>query len=279
MSEEELPYIHKFRDARGKIRRVFRRKGFKQVTIKNKPGTPEFDEVYHALKEQTAPKTIGQSRAKAGTVDAVAIAYLKSDAFTEGLAPETQRTWRRFIERFRDHRTPSGRRYGENSIATLNEKAIRLFLDGKMPNAQKNSLKAIRAFVRFAIYNGELAGDPTETIKTIKGGVRSQGHMTWLEPQIAQYRERWPLGTMARLAIELLLNIAARRYDAHLMGLTHVKAGKLAWRPHKTLRSTGKLSRSGSGWSFSKPSTLRSSALRYSSLWRLRAHISCSSSA
>ncbi|NEU97547.1 tyrosine-type recombinase/integrase [Bradyrhizobium sp. UFLA 03-164] len=64
----------------------------------------------------------------------------------------------------------------------------------------------------------------------------------WLEPQLAQYRERWTLGTVARLAVELLLNIAARRYDAHEIGELHVKAGnKLVWRPHKTLRSTGKL--------------------------------------
>jgi integrase len=64
--------------------------------------------------------------------------------------------------------------------------------------------------------------------------------MTWLEPQIAQYRERWALGTMARLALELLLNIAARRFDAHQIGSQHVRGGKIVWRPHKTLRSTGK---------------------------------------
>lgn len=39
---------------------------------------------------------------------------------------------------------------------------------------------------------------------------------------------------------ELLLNIAARRHDAHLIGQQHNRNGKLTWRPHKTLRSTGK---------------------------------------
>lgn len=51
--------------------------------------------------------------------------------------------------------------------------------------------------------------------------------MTWLEPQVAQYRERWPVCNMARLALELLLNIAARRHYAHLIGLTHIKGDKL----------------------------------------------------
>src|SRR5262245_31952715 len=64
--------------------------------------------------------------------------------------------------------------------------------------------------------------------------------MTWMPPQIEQYRNRWPLGSMARLALELLLNVAARRYDVHELGLTHIKDSKLVWRPHKTLRSTGK---------------------------------------
>ncbi len=65
--------------------------------------------------------------------------------------------------------------------------------------------------------------------------------MTWLEPQVAQYRKRHTVGTVARLALELLLNIAARRHDAHLIGQQHIKNGKLSWRPHKTLRTTGKV--------------------------------------
>src|SRR6185437_4528324 len=76
---------------------------------------------------------------------------------------------------------------------------------------------------------------------------KSQGHMTWLESQVEQYRQRHALGTTARLALELLLNIAARRYDAHEIGEQHVIISnrdgikKLAWRPHKTIHTTGKL--------------------------------------
>jgi integrase len=42
------------------------------------------------------------------------------------------------------------------------------------------------------------------------------------------------------LAIELLLNVATRRGDARQLGQQHIKAGKIVWRPGKTLRSTGK---------------------------------------
>jgi integrase/recombinase XerD len=116
------------------------------------------------------------------------------------------------------------------------------FLEGKTANAQKNSLKAIRFLIRFAISKGELAHDPTEGIDVLKAdGPESTGHMTWLAPQIAQYRQRHALGSFARLALELLLNIAARRHDAHVIGQQHIRDAKLCWPPHKTLRTTGKL--------------------------------------
>jgi integrase/recombinase XerD len=84
------------------------------------------------------------------------------------------------------------------------------------------------------------ADDPSAGVKAVKVG-KSVGHMTWLEPQIAMYRERHKVGTAARLAIELLLNIAARRLDAHMIGHQHIRDGKLCWRPHKTLRTTNKM--------------------------------------
>jgi integrase len=245
MADVKLPFLHSFKDARGKRRHVFRRKGHKTVTIKGAPGSSEFLEAYQALLEKTGgdpPATIGTSKAKSGTVDAWVIAYLKHDAFTKGLAKDTQNSWRPILERFREHKTPGGRRYGENRIATVREKSVRDFLEGKTANQQKNELKVVRGLIRFAKSKGELSNDPTASIVTLKSGIKSAGHLTWFDPQVTQYRDRWPLGTVARLALELLLNIAARRHDAPLLGEQHVKAGsKLSWRPHKTLRTTGKL--------------------------------------
>jgi len=243
MAEITLEYVNSFIDARGRRRHVFRRKGHKRVTIKGKPGSQEFMDAYHALLEKTGGSPspqIGEIKGKAGTVDWLMVRYLKHDDFTKGLAKATQGAWRPILDRFRDHKTPSGRRYGENQIATIREKSIRDFLDGKTPSQQKNELKAVRGFVRFAISQQALSQDPTVNIKPPKAA-KSMGHMTWKEPQIEQYRERHQLGTIARLALELLLNIAARRHDVHFIGQQHISAGKLVWRPHKTLRTTAKL--------------------------------------
>ena len=74
---------------------------------------------------------------------------------------------------------------------------------------------------------------------------KSLGHLTWGEEQIAQYRAAHPPGTAARLTIELMLNIAARRGDVYQLGPQHVQVidgvKKLVWRPSKTKRSTGRL--------------------------------------
>ena len=190
MAEIKLDYVNSFIDARGKRRHQFRRKGHKKVTIKGRPGSPEFMEHYHALLDQTGGSTIeiGASRTKAGTVNAVAVALFKHDTFTKGLAKATQGPWRRMIDRFREFKTPSGRIYGENRISTIEQRSIVTFLEGKTANAQKNSLKAVRFLIRFARSQGELVrGDPTEGIELLKHGPKSMGHMTWLEPQVAQY--------------------------------------------------------------------------------------------
>jgi integrase len=249
MAKLNLPHVNSFMDSRGRLRHVFRRKGHKRVTIAGRPGSPEFMDHYHALLDQTggalSVAEIGASRAKAGTIDAVVATYLKSDAFKKGLAVASQNFRRPILDHFREHRTPSGRRYGDNPLATIQTRNVFSFLEGRTPNSQKNALKTLRHFIAFAQARGECRNDPTAGVKPVRG-VKSMGHMTWKPPQIAQYRERHALGTVARLALELMLNIAARRGDAHHFGKQHQSFDSerqifnLTWRPSKTLRSTGK---------------------------------------
>ncbi|WP_084804234.1 hypothetical protein [Bradyrhizobium sp. NAS80.1] len=58
---------------------------------------PEIPEIEHV--------PVGQSKAKAGTVDAVTIAFYKSDAFKKALANDTQDTWGPILDRFCEHCT------------------------------------------------------------------------------------------------------------------------------------------------------------------------------
>jgi hypothetical protein len=67
--------------------------------------------------------------------------------------------------------------------------------------------------------------DPTEGVKrpTLKN---KDGIATWSEDDIAAFRAHLPLGSMERLALELLLNTAQRRGDVVRMGRQHVRALK-----------------------------------------------------
>jgi integrase len=243
MAQLRLDYVTSFIDSRGKLRHVFRRKGFNKVTIKGRAGSPEFMDHYHQLLDQTGGPlpgaNIGASRTKPGTIDALIVRYLQHDSFKKGLAPATQAMQRQILDNFRQCMTAGGRRYGENRLATIQRKNITDVLAGKTPNAQRSWLKTLRAWIAFAIGQDEIKADPTTGINTARLG-KTSGHMTWGDAQIAQYRARHATGTMARLALELMLNVAARRFDAHLLGRQHLNNGCLTWRPSKTKSTTGR---------------------------------------
>ena len=248
MATFRLDFVHSFIDARGKLRHVFRRNGHKTVTIKGRPSSPEFMDEYHALLERTGgtlPQNIGASLNKEGTIDALILRYVKHNTFIKGLALATQNMRRPILDHFRNFRTPSGRRYGANKLAGMQRHNVTAVLAGKTPNAQRNWLKTIRGLMAFGIEQGECTVDPSAGIKPDRG-IKSAGHMTWKPPQIALYREHHVVGTTARLALELMLNVAARREDARKLGRQHMsfdadhQVWKLTWRPSKTLRSTGK---------------------------------------
>jgi len=239
MATIKLKYVNSFPDRHGKLRHQCRIPGRKSFGLPGVPGSVEFMEAYQAaLAGAPVSRTdLGASRTTTGTVNAAVVRYYKDKLFTDALAPESQRMRRAILERLRNE-------HGEKRIALLTKAHIVKLLEPMTPHAQKNWLKTMRGLVAYAVSKEMIAADPTEGVTPTKAP-KSNGHMTWREPQIERFRGYYPLGTMARLALELMLNIAARRYDAHALGHQHIrdegKGPKLCWRPHKTLRTTNKL--------------------------------------
>ena len=231
MTKIKLAYIQEFVDRHGMVRRYFRKAGCKTVMLPGAPGSDEFTEAYQ--RALASLPTTEFKAAKEGSIDALVTAYLRDDSFTKALASETQRMRENILERFRA-------KHGTKSIRTLETRHVIAMLEKKRPYAQKNWLKTLRGLMLFAVAKNYRGDDPTAGVIAAKPPVKSHGHMTWGDEQIAAYRKRHPIGTMARLAIELLLNVAARRWDAHQLGAQHVRHGRIEWRPHKTLRKTGK---------------------------------------
>jgi hypothetical protein len=91
MTKIKLQFVHEYIDRHGKVRRYFRRPGFKTKTLKGLPGSDEFMAAYQSALAESAPLEIGAGRFDPKSIDALITSYLKSDTFTKALANETQR--------------------------------------------------------------------------------------------------------------------------------------------------------------------------------------------
>jgi hypothetical protein len=95
-----------------------------------------------------------------------------------------------------------------------------------------------------AIITGQMA----VAIVELRRAPRTGGHLTWGDSEIAKYRKAHQLGTVARVALELMLNVAARRGDACRLGRRHVtKDGRALLRAYVlklfSCRTTGRNSK------------------------------------
>ncbi len=111
MTRIRLQYVHEFVDRHGEPRWYLRRPGFKRVRLPVPPGSQMFMDAYKSALNGAARIEIGATRSTAGTVGALVSAYLNGIAFNN-LAPETRRSRRGILERFRDE-------HGNKRVATL----------------------------------------------------------------------------------------------------------------------------------------------------------------
>jgi integrase len=223
-------YVHSFIDDRygkAKARYYFRRRGHKQVALPGMPGSIEFEQAYAAaMANAPLPTDIGTKRIRAGSIDALVIAYFNSPAFL-ALSPATQSTYRGILEAFT-------REHGPKPLSPLTRKHLEAMLARKLktPAAANHWLRLIKQLMRFAVREGLRPNDPARDIDYIKR--RSAGFHTWSEDEISAFETCHPIGSKARLALALLLYTAQRRSDVVRMGRQHVRAGVVHVRQQKT---------------------------------------------
>jgi integrase len=74
--------------------------------------------------------------------------------------------------------------------------------------------------------------DPTRDVRAIR--VKSAGHHSWTDAEIAQFERHHPVGSRARLALALLVYTGQRRGDVIRMGPQHDLDGALHVKQEKT---------------------------------------------
>jgi intergrase/recombinase len=161
------------------------------------------------------------------------VLYYENAAFLQGLAKSTQGPQRSLLERRR-------KGHGKLPLRPLGSKHIRAYIS-KLESAsvQRNMLRAIRHFTKFALGTGLIDADPAVSVTRAKM-TKTQGFFTWSEEHVAKFEERHPVGTKARLALALYLNLGVRKSDVVRVGPRYVRNGMLSnFLPQKGERTEG----------------------------------------
>jgi integrase len=225
-------YLVEDRDRHGNIRLYVRVPGRKKVRIREQFGTDDFIAAYNdaVSNHVTAPRQTGEY--KPGSFRHLCIQYYASATFAQ-LDPSTQSWRRRALDLV-------CQKHGHKPVKLIEARHIRSLRDElkDKPGAANTRFKAIKALFAWACEDApELApDDPTIGIKKIR--YASRGHHSWTPEEIAQYQVRHPLGTNARLALDLLLFTGSRREDAVRLGPQHVRNGRVQFRQAKNEHRT-----------------------------------------
>jgi site-specific recombinase XerD len=101
------------------------------------------------------------------------------------------------------------------------------------PFAANNFLKTMRALFRWAKAIGHVDENPAAKVDFITR--RTEGFAPWTKADVESYRARWPMGSRARLALEVIYATGLRRGDVVALGSQHLSAaGHFEIRTEKT---------------------------------------------
>jgi hypothetical protein len=226
----DLPlYVSAVPDRHGKTRYRFRRKGTPSAYINAAPGTAAFHKRYaELLALEPAPVGVNSpdaARKAPGTVDALIASYRHSPKWKDKGA-RTKLIQGRKLDRFADTIDQQGRRYGTWPVKRITVAMIDKVL-GRMsdtPAAANELRKVLSGLMAHAFRTDAIAENPVPYTTRYKDGA---GYPDWSEEEIAQYRARHPYGTMARLTMELALNVAGRRCEVALIERTNIANGRI----------------------------------------------------
>lgn len=234
-------YTQAFTDRHGHPRFYFRKRGHPRVALPGLPWSPEFMARYSALvsiKPTVPPPSVG--RVVPRSIKALAIHYYDAASY-RALKSNTQGVYKSIIERFCREIDPAvGRPFGDMSAVTLKSRHIEMLMEARkdMPDSANGLRRVLREMMKVARKLEWRDDDPTQGVGKIKSKNKT-GYHSWTDAEIAQFEERHPIGSKARLAMALGLYSGQARQDVILMGEQHVSGGALNWIRKKTEAKTG----------------------------------------
>lgn len=196
-------------DRYGNVRTYFR-KGGARIRMKSEVGTKAFLDEYDALfaGEQPKPKS---TRAKANTLRALVEQYFDSADFKAELSQRTQYVRRGILEAICD-------KIGDVPVSQILPRHLRNMRDKKSdtPGTANAWVKALRQLFTWAQEAQGLSANPAKDVPYIN--TPGEGFHRWTAEEVSKFEAKHPVGTMARLAFDLLLFTGVRRSDVVRLG-------------------------------------------------------------
>lgn len=104
-------------------------------------------------------------------------------------------------------------------------------MDKRSPNAANTFRKVMSGLFSWAMSVELVEVNPVDAVKSIR--IKTDGHHTWTAEEIARFRQAFPVGTMARLAMEIAYYTGLRRGDVCRVGRQHIKDNTLSYKTQK----------------------------------------------
>ena len=211
-----IPRHYKFlaqdRDRNGNLRTYLRRPGQPKIRLRAEPGTAEFDREYRAAIEGRSKRPARPAARKPlpGSLWELAVAYFGSVDFRR-LAARTRHVRRLILDPLLDE-------LGHLPAAEMLPADVRKLRNRKpdKPEAANGIVKALRVVFKWGLENDLVADNPAAKVSLYPP--TGEGFTAWSPEDVARFRAFHPVGTMARLAMELALRTTQRRSDVVRLG-------------------------------------------------------------
>ena len=205
-------------------------RGGARTRIDGAPGAADFMASYHAAIRGEAPvRVVSVSpRVGEGTLAWLIAKWRGSPAWAT-LATSTRRARGLILDKIAANA-------GQASIESVDRLAVAEGRDRRSatPETANGYVKALRGLFAWAIDQELVETNPAAAVKLLPGS--KDGFRPWTVAEVGQWRATFKVGTMARLAMEVLFCTMLRRSDAVLLGPRHLNREGTAFsiRPVKT---------------------------------------------
>ena len=226
---QEFPGVTVYKDRHGKVRWRCRI-GASTVNLGTDYGSPEFLRRYSAaMKGERLPQaeTTGRtSQAPPGSLSRVIDSWYVSPEFKR-LSALTSKQYQYITEHLREA-------HGERPIQGLTRPVVKKLIAEKAdrPSAANSLLRILRFLLDHAVELGMIENNPARVVKKYSPK-NPDGYHTWTEEEIENFFGWHEEGTIADLAMALMLYTGAARSDAVQMGPGNIVGGRIQYRRQK----------------------------------------------